>query len=148
MRFENCTRPPAQKPLTELQVDGHTLDLNRKLEFVGLTWGCDDSVLTLGWVAATEVLIVRGGQGVPLSGLALTFSGLRRFEAAFDRPQPGEFEYLEYREDPDPELLFFFAGGTLRLSAELCRADLLFEEDEGLPGSEPQNGDSGGEPIQ
>ena len=137
MRFEKIKPPARSTPLTELEVEGRCLDLHRKLDFIGMTWGTDETALTLGWAALSEVLIVQQGQALPLGGLALSFTGLQRFEASFQQGRPGELEYFEFRQDPEPTLIFFFAAGTLRLSAEVCRGDLLIEADEEESGSNP-----------
>lgn len=139
MRWSNIQPPKPNTPLTEMRVGTTQIDLNTKLQFIGLTWGADDSVVTMGWAAIAEVLVVRSAQVLPLDGLALQFAGLSRLELAFQGREPGALEYFELQDDPEPTLLFYFEGGTIRLAAHECRGDLLFESDEEAePGSEPE----------
>lgn len=109
------------------------LDLHQKLRLVGLTFGIEPTTATLGWAAVQEVLVVQRGQALPLSGLALHFASLTRFEVSFQEEPPGQLEYFELRQDPELTLVFFFEGGTVRVSAEECRAELVTDggEDEG-----------------
>ncbi len=130
MQWSNIHPPKANNPTTEMRIGTTQIDLNTKLQFIGLTWGADDSVVTMGWAAIAEVLVAREGQVLPLDGLALQFSGLSRLELAFQGQDTGALEYFEFQDDPEPTLLFFFEGGTIRLSARECRGDLLFESDE------------------
>jgi hypothetical protein len=119
--------------LAEVEVEGVRLDLHQQMRLVGLTYGVEPTSATLGWAVTEEMTIVRGGQLVPVSGLALHFIGLTRFEVAFDQESPGQLDYFELRRDPDPSLRFFFEGGTIRIAAEGCRAELVLggEEDDG-----------------
>lgn len=144
MRWANLHPPKANTPLTEMRVGTTQIDLNAKMQFIGLTWGADDSVVTMGWAAIAEVLVVRGAQVLPLDGLALQFASLSRLELAFQGKEPGALEYFELQADPEPTLLFFFEGGTIRVASRECRADLLFEDEEE---TEPDGG-SGVPPLQ
>ena len=118
------------------------LDLHQKLRLVGLTYGIEPTTATLGWAAVQEVLLVQRGQALPLSGLALHFAQLTRFEVSFQAEPPGQLEYFELRHDPEPTLVFFFEGGTVRISAESCRAELVTDTGEDEP-PEGNSGDSG-----
>jgi hypothetical protein len=145
-RFENLKRPPADLPLAELEVEGVRLDLHQKLRLVGMTFGIEPTSATLGWAAVEELLVVRGGQAIPISGLALHFTELSRFEVAFQQAPPGELEYFEFRHDGEAALVFFFEGGTVRIAFGELRAELVTEtsdireEDE----SGPAAGSGGG----
>lgn len=143
MRWSNVHPPKANTPLTEMRVGTTQIDLNAKLQFIGLTWGADDSVVTMGWAAIAEVLVVRGAQVLPLDGLALQFAGLSRLELAFQGREPGALEYFELQDDPEPTMLFFFEAGTIRLTARECRGDLLFESEE-----EGESEGGSGAPLQ
>lgn len=110
-------------------MDGLRLDLHRKLRLVGLTFGIEPTTATLGWAAEEEMLVEHHGQAIPLSGLALHFTTLTRFEVSFQREPPGQLEYFELRNDPEPTLLFFFEGGTVRVSAAECRAELVTDSE-------------------
>jgi hypothetical protein len=143
LRWSNIHPPKANTALTELRIGSTQIDLNSKVQFIGLTWGADDSVVTMGWAAIAEVLVVRGAQVLPLDGLALQFAGLSRFELAFQGSEPGALEYFELQEDPEPTLLFYFEGGTIRLTPQECRGDLLFESDE-----EPESDEGPETPVQ
>ncbi|MGH9393614.1 MAG: hypothetical protein ACRD1E_05545 [Terriglobales bacterium] len=116
------------------------LDLHQKLRLVGLTFGIEPTTATLGWAAMQEMLVVRNGQAIPMSGLALHFTALTRFEVSFQSDPPGQLEYFELRLDPEPTLLFFFEGGTVRASAAECRAELVTDGDLGDSGAEPDSG--------
>lgn len=129
-RFANLKRPQANTPLAEIEVEGVRLDLHRKLRLVGLTFGIEPTTATLGWAAVEELLVVRHGQAIPINGMALHFSALTRFEVSFQEEPPGQLEYFELRQDPEPTLVFFFEGGTVRISCEECRAELVTESDE------------------
>jgi len=131
--------------LAEIEADGLRLDLHRKLRLVGLTFGIEPTTATLGWAAVEEMLVVRNGQAVPLSGLALHFTTLTRFEVSFQTEPPGQLEYFELRNDPEPTLVFFFEGGTVRASASECRAELVTDTEAGESGPE---GDSGADLLQ
>lgn len=143
IRWSNIHPPKANTALTEMRIGSTQIDLNTKMQFIGLTWGADDSVVTMGWAAVAEVLVVRGAQVLPLDGLALQFAGLSRLELAFQGSEPGALEYFELQIDPEPTLLFFFEGGTIRLTPRECRGDLLFESDE-----EPESEGGPGAPLQ
>lgn len=143
MRFVDIRPPRANTPLTELVVGNTQIDLSSKLQFIGLTWGAEDAMVTLGWAAIAEVLVVHGAQVLPLDGLALQFTGLTRLEIAFQGDQPGALEYFELQKGAEPSLLFYFEGGTVRLSARECSGNLLFEDD-----SEDESDDSPAAPIQ
>jgi len=136
-RFANLKRPPANTPLSEIEVEGVQLDQHRKLRLVGLTFGIEPTTATLGWAAVEEMLVVRHGQAIPINGMALHFASLSRFEISFQQDPPGQLEYFELRHDPEPTMVFFFEGGTVRISCEECRAELVTEsdEDEGSDGS-------------
>lgn len=143
IRFMNLKRPALNLALSEIEVEGVRLDLHRKLRLVGLTFGIEPTTATLGWAAVEEMIVVRRGQAVPINGLALHFTALTRFEVSFQQDPPGQLEYFELRNDPETTLLFFFEGGTLRLSCEECRAELVVESDEeevNESGSEPGSG--------
>ena len=141
-RFENLKRPPLEVPLSELEVEGLRLDLHGKLRLVGMTYGIDPTSATMGWAAIEEVLVVRHGRALPISGLALHFSSLTRFEISFQSEPPGQLDYFELRHDPELTLIWFFEGGTVRISCEECRAELVLEGEEESPepgpGSEPE----------
>ncbi|MGH9467774.1 MAG: hypothetical protein ACRD1Y_10510 [Terriglobales bacterium] len=106
------------------------LDLHRKLRLVGLTYGIEPTSATLGWAAVEPVAVIRLGHSVPVSGLALHFRELTRFEVAFASDPPGQLDYFEFLREPEPNLRFFFEGGTLRLAGSECRAELITGEDE------------------
>ncbi len=129
-RFENLKRPIADQPLAELEVEGVRLDLHRKLRMVGMTFGIDPTSATLGWAAVEEMLVVRHGQAIPISGLALHFTELSRFEVAFQLAPPGELEYFELHQEDETALVFFFEGGTVRIAFGECRAELVTESDD------------------
>jgi hypothetical protein len=147
-RFENLKRPPADVPLAEMEVEGVRLDLHQKLRLVGMTFGIEPTSATLGWAAVEEVLAVRGGQAIPVSGLALHFTGLSRFEVAFQQAPPGELEYFELRQEGETALLFFFEGGTVRIGFGEIRAELVTEADDiredDESGPDPVPGSGGG----
>ncbi len=149
-RFENLKRPAADVPLAELEVEGVRLDLHQKLRLVGMTFGIDPTSATLGWAAVEELLVVRRGQAVPVSGLALHFTGLTRFEVVFQQAPPGELEYFELRQENETALVFFFEGGTVRIAFSECRgelvteADEIREDDENGPGPGPGSGSGTG----
>lgn len=107
---------------------------------MGLTFGIEPTSATLGWAAIEPLHVVRGAQALPVSGLALHFSELTRFEVAFERDPPGQLDYFELLHDPDPTIRLFFEGGTIRLASALCRAELITGEDEE---TEPASGTSG-----
>ncbi|MGH9483182.1 MAG: hypothetical protein ACRD1L_13935, partial [Terriglobales bacterium] len=133
--------PALNQALAEIEVEGVRLDLHRKLRLVGLTFGIEPTTATLGWAAVEELVVIRHGQAVPINGLALHFTALTRFEASFHEDPPGQLEYFELRHDPEMTLLFFFEGGTLRLSSEECRAELVIEsDDEPVSESGPEPG--------
>lgn len=148
MRFVGLHPPARGTALAEVDVDGTRLDLHTQLRLVGLTYGAEPATATLGWAAEREVLRVRRGRALAVSGLALHFRGLRRFEIAFQAESPGRLEYFERRDDaPEAgELLFFFEGGTLRIAAEECRAELIFDEEEG--GEAPESQDRSSDLLQ
>lgn len=106
------------------------LDLHRHLRLVGLTFGIEPTSATLGWAAVEPLHVVRGAQALPVSGLALHFSELTRFEVAFERDPPGQLDYFEFLNDPDPTIRLFFEGGTIRLASALCRAELITGDDD------------------
>ena len=130
MQFENLKRPPAHTPASEIEVEGLRLDLHQHLRLVGLTFGLEPTAATLGWAAAAPLLVIRRGRAIPVSGLAMHLIELSRFEVAFTGESPGQLEYFELRTGPEAELRFFFEGGTLRLAAAICRAELITEGDE------------------
>lgn len=130
IRFINLKRPPDNLALSEIEVEGVRLDLAQKLRLVGLTFGIDPTTATLGWAAIAEVRVLRQGQSIPVNGLALHCTDLTRFEVSFQTEPPGQLEYFELRHDPEMTLLFFFEGGTVRLSCAECRAELVTETDE------------------
>jgi len=137
MQLENWKRPALNVALEEIEVEGLGLDLHRKLRLVGLTYGIDPTSATLGWAAVAPLIAIRGGQALPISGLALHCSGIARFEVSFQTEPPGQLEYLELRRDPEDTLVFFFEGGTVRISCERCRAELILDgEDEPLSDGE------------
>jgi hypothetical protein len=129
-RFDNWKRPAANQALSEIEVEGVRLDLHDKLRLVGLTFGIEPTTATLGWAAAGEVLRVRNGQAVAISGVALHCVELNRFEVSFKNESPGQLEYFELRHDPELTLIFFFEGGTVRLSGALFRAELITDSDD------------------
>ena len=144
LRFERVAPLPLHTPLTEMQVEGAQLDLRNLLQFVGITFGAEEAAVTLGWGVSREVRVRREGQPATLAGLTLTVTGLTRFEVALAANAPGgpvaaaagataalagALEYLEYRLDPDPSLLFFFEGGTIRLCGEVLRGEVLVEQE-------------------
>ncbi len=145
LRFERVAPLPLNTPLTEMQVEGAKLDLRNLLQFVGITFGAEEAAVTLGWGVTREVRVRREGQPATLAGLTLTVTGLTRFEVALAANAPGgpaataaadaapalagALEYLEYRLDPDPALLFFFEGGTIRLCGEVLRGEVLVEQE-------------------
>jgi hypothetical protein len=133
-RFENWKRPAPNVALSEIEVEGVRLDLHAKLRLVGLTYGIEPTTATLGWAAVSEVLRVIRGQAVPVTGLALHCIDVSRFEVSFQTEPPGQLEYFELRHDPELTLIFFFEGGTVRLSGGTFRAELITEsDDEPLP---------------
>lgn len=152
LRFDRVAPLPLNTPVTELQVEGAKLDLRQLVQLVGVSFGADDGTVTLGWSATQEVRVRREGQPAILAGLALTITGLGRFELSFSaaarraaQPPAGEsaasagtaalagaLDYLEYRLDPEPTLLWFFEGGTIRLSGEVLRGEVLVEPEPGF----------------
>lgn len=130
MRFHNLKSPTPKTALAEIEVEGTRLDLHAKLQLVGLTYGIAPASVTLGWAARGELLAVRAGRALPVSGLALHFHGVGRFEAAIPESEPGDLEYFEFRRDPEPALIFFFEKGTLRVSADECHAELVMESED------------------
>jgi hypothetical protein len=147
-RFENVKRPSADAPLAELEVEGVRLDLHQKLRLVGMTFGIEPTSATLGWAAVEELLVVRGGRAIPVSGLALHFTELSRFEVAFQQSPPGELEYFELRQEGETSLVFFFEGGTVRIGFGELRAELVTESDDiredDESGPDPVSGSGGG----
>lgn len=145
LRFERVAPLPLNTPLTEIQVEGAKLDLRNLLQFVGINFGAEEAAVTLGWGVTREVPVRREGQPATLAGLTLTITGLTRFEVALTTnaagaaPEAaaggataalaGTLEYLEYRLDPEPSLLFFFEGGTIRMCGEVLRGEVLVEQD-------------------
>ncbi|MGH9535012.1 MAG: hypothetical protein ACRD2E_09145 [Terriglobales bacterium] len=146
LRFDRVAPLPLNTPVTEIQVEGAALDLRQLLQFVGISFGSEESAVTLGWGVTREVAVRREGQPATLAGLTLTVVGLTRFEVsltaeALRKAQPetpaeghgataalaGALDYLEYRLDPEPSLLFFFEGGTIRLSGTALRGEVLVE---------------------
>lgn len=152
LRFDRVAPLPLNTPATQIQVEGAKLDLRQLLQLVGISFGADDATVTLGWGATQEVRVRREGQPALLAGLALTITGLRRFELSFSaatrhaaQPEAGEtpaaagaaalagaLDYLEYRLDPEPTLLWFFEGGTIRVSGEVLRGEVLVEPEPGF----------------
>lgn len=130
MRFQHLKPPAFKTALAEIEVEGTRLDLHAKLQLAGLTYGIAPATVTLGWAARGEIMIVRAGRALQLSGLALHFHGVRRFEVAIPESEPGDLEYFELRRDPEPALIFFFENGTVRVSAEQCHAELVIEGDD------------------
>lgn len=128
--------------MAEIEVEGLRLDLHAQLRLVGLTFGVEPTSATLGWAVSEEITVVQRGQMVPVSGLALHFVGLTRFEVAFEKEAPGQLDYYELRRDPELALRFFFEGGTVRIAAEACRAELVLGGDDD-EGSEGPTGDTG-----
>ncbi|MGH9416559.1 MAG: hypothetical protein ACRD01_08020 [Terriglobales bacterium] len=129
--------------LADVEVEGVRLDLHRKLRLVGLTYGIEPTTATLGWAAVEDLSVIRAGQAVAVNGLALHFTGLSRFEVSLQEEPPGQLDYFELRQDPEMTLVFFFEGGTLRISADECRAELVTEsadEEAPDPGTEPGSG--------
>lgn len=149
LRFDRVAPVPLNTPVTELQVEGAKLDLRHLLQLVGISFGAEEAAVTLGWGVTQEVKVRREGQPARLAGLALTITGLTRFEvsmttAALAAARPaatessteggagamvGALDYLEYRLDPEPSLLWFFEGGTIRASGEALRGEVLVEPD-------------------
>lgn len=140
IRFENLKRPAANVPLAEIEVEGVCLDLHQKLRLVGLTFGIEPTTATLGWAAVEEMVVIRKGQAVPISGLALHCSDIVRFEVSFQEEPPGQLEYFELRQEKGAEkgsaaevsLRFFFEGGTVRISCDACRAELVTDAEDEL----------------
>lgn len=129
-QFDNWKRPQANLALSEIEVEGIRLDLHAKLRLVGLTFGIEPTTATLGWAAVGEVLRVRQGRALAISGLALHCVEVRRFEVSFQSEPPGQLEYFELRHDPETTLVFFFEGGTVRISAATFRAELITDSDD------------------
>ena len=147
IRFENLKRPPLNVALSEIEVEGTRLDLHGKFRLVGMTFGIEPTTATMGWAAVEEIIAVRQGRALPISGLALHCSSLTRFEVSFQEEPPGQLEYFELRNDPEMSLLFFFEGGTVRISCGECRAELVIESDDDdllEPGSESGPGSTPG----
>lgn len=130
VRFDNWKRPQANQALSEIEVEGVRLDLHDKLRLVGLTYGIEPTTATLGWAAADEVLCVRQGRAIAISGLALHCVELSRFEVSFQNDPPGQLEYFELRHDPELTLIFFFEGGSVRLSGAVFQAELITDTDD------------------
>ena len=129
MKFHNIRTPRTGTPLAEMVVGSTQIDLHSKLQFIGLTLGADDGMMTLGWAVIAEVLVVRGAQVLPLDGLALQFSGLTRIEMSFTAKEPGALEYYELEAGREGALRLHFEGGTMRIVARECRGELLFGEE-------------------
>ncbi|MGH9487896.1 MAG: hypothetical protein ACRD04_09960 [Terriglobales bacterium] len=130
IQFENLKTPALNHPLAQIQVEGLHLDLHRQLHLVGFTFGIEPTSATLGWAAKEPLLVIRSGQALPVSGLALHFSGVSRFEVAFESEPPGQLDYFEFLNDPEPLLRFFFEGGTVRIAGAVCRAELVTGNDD------------------
>lgn len=134
MRFQHLKPPAFKTALAEIEVEGTRLDLHASLQLVGLTYGIAPATVTLGWAARGQTTVIRAGRALPLSGLALHFHGVTRFEVAIPSSEPGDLEYFELRRDPDPALIFFFENGTVRVSAEECHAELVLEGEDDVSG--------------
>lgn len=106
------------------------LDLHQHLRLVGLTYGIEPTSATLGWAALEPLVVIRSGQAIPVSGLALHMTEITRFEVALEREPPGQLDYFELLHDPTPTLRFFFEGGTIRIAATHCRAELITGADD------------------
>ncbi|MGH9413454.1 MAG: hypothetical protein ACRD0Y_06905 [Terriglobales bacterium] len=121
------------------------MDLHRHLRLVGLTFGIEPTSATLGWAAMEPLQVVRGAHALPISGLALHFNEITRFEVAFERDPPGQLDYFEFVRGPDLEVRFFFEGGTVRIGAATCRAELIIggEDDDSDDGNDLASGGSG-----
>lgn len=152
LRFERVAPLPLNTPVTELQVEGAKLDLRQLLQLVGINFGAEDRAVTLGWGAMQEIKVRREGQPAILAGMALTITGLQRFEVSFAAatlraaqpataatsaeagatPLVGALDYLEYRLDPEPTLLWFFEGGTIRVSGDVLHGEVLIEPEPGF----------------
>ncbi len=123
MEWENLEPPSPQVGATHIQVSGVKLDLRHDFRFIALNYGAEERGLTLGWIA------LENSPG-NYCGLAMAFSEVRLFEAAFSDPEAvGALESWELRRDPDPMLIFVFAGGTLRVAAGRLRAELVDGDD-------------------
>lgn len=129
MNWINLAPPSSELGLTGMRVAGVNMDLRHDFRFIALNFGAEERSLTLGWIALEHRL-------GSYSGLAMVFSEVNLFEAAFHDPHDaGELEKWELRNDPDPLLLFFFAGGTLRVAAASIQAELV-EGEGSTPASE------------
>ncbi|MGH9474869.1 MAG: hypothetical protein ACRD1C_00905 [Terriglobales bacterium] len=106
------------------------IDLHHHLRLVGLTYGIEPTSATLGWAALESLVVIRGGQATPVSGLALHLIEVTRFEVALENEPPGQLDYFEFLKDPEPTLRFFFEGGILRIAAAICRAELITGNDD------------------
>jgi hypothetical protein len=133
-RFDGLKPPRVNHPLSEMEVGGVRIDLHQQMKLVGFTYGIEPTTATLGWAAISETLLIRDGQALPISGMALHFSELSRFESAFQTDPPGALEYYELRRAskaaPELEIVFHFEGGTLRIACGLCRGELVIATDD------------------
>ena len=130
--FHDIEPPLLNTPTAELVVQGARLDLHGTVRFVGLTLGADERTATLGWAPQHPVSIRFEGGLEPLGGLVLTISELTRCEVSLQTGTPGALEYFELRRDPEVTLVFFFEGGTMRLSgASFAGEILLADSDDG-----------------
>ncbi len=119
MQWINLDPPSSKLGATAIRAAGAVMDLRHDLRFIALNFGAEERSLTLGWIALEHQL----GNA---SGLAMVFSQVNLFEAAFPDPEAaGALESWELRLDPDPVLIFFFDSGTLRVAAESIRAELV-----------------------
>lgn len=128
MQFENLAAPAPDVALSHIEMAGRRLDLHQQFRLVGLTYSAEHDHATLGWSVVSSIRVVRGARALPLEGLVFHFVGLGRFEIAFERPA-GALEYFEFRHDPEPMILWFFEGGTIRVSAQSFRADFVVAGD-------------------
>gem|GEM_PF-2428293 len=127
--FHDIEPPLLNTPTAELVVQGASLDLHDALRFVGLTLGADERTATLGWAPQRPVSIRYDGSVEPLGGMVLTISNLTRCEVSLQSGAPGALEYFELRRDPEVTLLFFFEGGTMRLSGASYAGEILLADD-------------------
>ncbi len=127
MQWENLDPPSSKLGATGIRVGGQVLDLRHDFRFIALNFGAEEHSLTLGWITLEHRLGAA-------SGLAMVFSEVNLFEAAFAEPEAaGELDRWELRLDPDPVLIFFFAYGTIRVAAESVRAELIENEADAEP---------------
>lgn len=135
MRFVGVTAPASNAPSVELEVEGARFDLRESLQFVGLTYGPEEGMATMGWSAAAEMQVRRGSERGALIGIELSWRRVSRFEVSF-QPAPtaedeavraGALEYFEFRHDPEATFVFFFENGTVRVSGGEMQGTVLLE---------------------